>query len=69
VNVDPHESDPRRLTPEEFQAALAKVADVADDGGRLPAQEDEDRQAIWRYLLVLMIGMLIVESAVAARIA
>lgn len=69
VNVDPLESDPRRVTPEEFQAALARVADVADGAGRLPTQEDEDRQAIWRYLLVLMIGMLIVESAVAARIA
>jgi hypothetical protein len=36
---------------------------------QVQARENENRQALWRYLLMFMVVLLIAESAVAARIA
>jgi hypothetical protein len=69
VNVDPAESDPARLTAEEFQTAVTRLEDTAEGDRRVEAREREDSQHIWRYLLALMIAMLIVESVVATRTA
>jgi hypothetical protein len=69
VNVDPSESDPERTTPDEFQASIARLTSVPGAEPRVQAREDENRQAIWRYLLMVMAAILIVESAVATRIA
>lgn len=69
VNVDPRESDPRRLTEEDFRAAVTKVK----EGGRTARVEStrqaEGRQQLWRYLLVLMVTTLVLEGVVAARAA
>jgi hypothetical protein len=69
VNVDPAESNPSRLTADEFQTAVTRLKDTGEAVRRVEAQEREDSQHIWRYLLGLMIAMLIVESVVATRTA
>jgi hypothetical protein len=67
VNVDPAESDPERLTLEEFQAAVTRVKDVSRAADHLEARQQEDRQHVWQYVLGLMVAMLALESVVGAR--
>jgi hypothetical protein len=69
VNVDPAESNPARLTAEEFQTAVTRLKDTGEAHRRVEAREREDSQHMWRYVLALMIAMLLIESYVAARTA
>lgn len=69
VNVDPAESDPSRLTADEFQTAVSRLQDGAATEQRVEARQREESQHLWQYVLALMIAMLIVESAVATRTA
>jgi hypothetical protein len=69
VNVDPAESNPARLTSDEFQTAVTRLKDAAQADERVDAREQEDRQHMWQYVLAAMIAMLIVESVVATRTA
>jgi len=69
VNVDPAESDPGRLRPDEFVAAVTPLGGGAQAGARLQAQEQEERQHIWQYVLALMLAMMVIESWVATRVA
>jgi hypothetical protein len=63
VNVDPRESSTSATTAEEFAAMLEPVEVTAPEG---TAKEEqlEARQSLWQYGLVLMLGVLIVESFV-----
>jgi len=63
VNVDPRESSTSVMTPEEFRAMLEPV-DVAALEGTAKAEQTEARQSLWQYGLILMLGVLIVESFV-----
>jgi hypothetical protein len=67
INVDPREGDPARISPAEFQAAVARLKDVGAMEARLEASQQEDRQHLWLYALMLMLGVLAVEGAVAGR--
>jgi hypothetical protein len=69
VNVDPGESDPSRLTAEEFQTAVNRLQEGGAVAQRVEARQQEESQHLWQYVLGLMIAMLIVESAVATRTA
>ena len=69
INVDPAETDPGRLTPDEFQTAVIRMSDAAPAAAAAQAREREERQHIWQYVLAVMIAMLVMESVVAARIA
>ncbi|MFN7914933.1 MAG: VWA domain-containing protein [Vicinamibacterales bacterium] len=69
VNADPAESDPGRLSPDEFAGAVTSLGTGAQAGARLQARETEERQHIWQYVLAIMLIMLAVESWVAARVA
>lgn len=66
VNVDPRESSPDRLSAEDLQGALDRVAAPPPPAAR-EARQQEDRQHIWRYVLLAMIAMLVAESALATR--
>jgi hypothetical protein len=66
VNPDPRESEPARLAPEAFHEGLAEAADALP-AAVVEARQQEDRQHIWRYALLAMIAMLMVESVVASR--
>jgi aerotolerance regulator-like protein/VWA domain-containing protein len=69
VNVDPAESDPSRLTADEFQTAVNRLQEGAVGDDHVEARQREEGQHLWQYVLGLMIAMLIVESAVAMRTA
>jgi len=69
VNVDPAESDPARLTAEDFTSAVTTLGKGAQAGVALQNQEQEERQHIWQYGLAAMLILLALESFVAARIA
>lgn len=69
INVDPAESDPGRLTPAEFQAAVTRLQDAARAEGRVQDRQQEANQHLWQYALGLMLVVLIAESLVAARTA
>lgn len=64
VNVDERESDPARVSPEEFAAMVATVPARSTDGVDLQARQAEARQSYWQYGLLLMIGALVAESLV-----
>ncbi|MGE3521202.1 MAG: hypothetical protein AB7J63_19845, partial [Vicinamibacterales bacterium] len=68
VNVDPVEIESGRLTPAEFEGAVARLTDAPEATQPLRAREEEDRQHIWQYVLAVMIAMLAAESYVAAKV-
>jgi hypothetical protein len=68
VNADPRESDPSRVTVEEFQSAVTRLKD-AGMAARVEARQQEDRQHLWQYALALMVMTLAVEGFVASRTA
>lgn len=69
VNADPSEADPGRLTMDEFKSAVATLVGGGQSSARLQAEEREERQHIWQYVLGVMLVILLVESWVASRTA
>jgi hypothetical protein len=67
VNVDPAEADADRLSPDEFQAAVSRLLDAGRLTANREAQQDEDNQRIWQYLLGVMLGVMVLESVVSSR--
>ena len=67
VNVDPAESNPGRLSPEEFLTAVTRLQAVARTGEPLRARQAEERQRIWQYVLGVMLAVMAFESVVARR--
>jgi hypothetical protein len=67
LNVDPRESDPARLSVDDFQSAVTRLKDLNAAVTRGEAQEQEDQQHLWRYALVAMAVMLAAEGVLAAR--
>jgi hypothetical protein len=64
VNVDPRESATARMTEEEFRDLVDVVSSAAGGPADLRAQQVESSQGYWRYALMLMLGVLVVESVV-----
>jgi len=69
VNVDSRESDPSRITADEFQVGIVKVQGPGSPQPRLEARQQEERQSLWRYAILVMIAALVAESFLAARTA
>jgi hypothetical protein len=67
VNVDPRESDPTRLSVEEFQAAVTRLKDLGPSESRVEAEQQESRQHLWQYAIALMCAVLAIEGIVASR--
>ncbi|MBM3773307.1 MAG: VWA domain-containing protein [Acidimicrobiia bacterium] len=73
VNVDTRESDGARLTSEQFAASIAPRQPAPDEAGspadprEREARQQEARQGLWRYAILLMMAALAVESVIAAR--
>ena len=67
INVDPAESEPGRLSADEFQTAVTRLKDVSRSAPRLAARQQEEHQHIWQYVLGVMIAAMITETLVAAR--
>jgi hypothetical protein len=67
VNVDARESDPARISADDFQAAVTRLKDAGAAETRASVAEQEGTQHLWQFLLVLMMATLAVEGIVAAR--
>ena len=69
VNVDPRESEPARMSVDEFQAAVAHLKDggAAANNASVAATDEEGRQHLWQYLLGVMMVALALEGVVASR--
>jgi hypothetical protein len=69
VNVDPRESDPVRISVDEFQSAVTRLKDAGGAEARVEARQQEDRQHLWQYAVALMVVLLAAEGMLAARTA
>lgn len=69
VNIDGRESDPARLTDEEFRAAVVPLQASGVPNGLAEARQQEGQQNLWRYAILLVIAVLVAESVVGARAA
>ena len=69
VNVDPRESDPTRISIDEFKSAVTQMKEAAGVEARVEARQQEDRQHLWQYAVALMVMLLAAEGLVAARTA
>jgi hypothetical protein len=69
VNVDPRESAPERLNADQFLATVTRLDDTPVALQGVLSRQQEDRQQIWRYLLVLAMATLVAESFVSRRAA
>jgi hypothetical protein len=67
VNVDPRETDPARLSADEFQSAVMRLKGAGVTETRGEAREQEDEQHLWRYALAAMAVLLAAEGVLAAR--
>jgi hypothetical protein len=75
VNVHPDESRTAPLTSEDLERWGAKVGkpesadEIAARDRRLKSVELENRQKLWRWLILGVLGLLAVETALAGRLA
>jgi aerotolerance regulator-like protein/VWA domain-containing protein len=69
VNVDPRESDPARLSIEDFQSAVTRLKPASTADVPVEARQQEDRQHLWQYVLAFMVLTLAIEGVVASRTA
>ena len=67
MNVDSRESDPSRISADEFLAAVTQLKDAGASDARAGVIEQEASQHLWQFLLALMLITLAVEGVVAAR--
>jgi hypothetical protein len=67
VNVDSRESDPSRISADEFQAAVTHLKNAGATETRASVTGQESTQHVWQFLLASMIAILAVEGIVAAR--
>jgi hypothetical protein len=69
VNVDPREADSTRISADEFQAAVTRLQGGWAAEARVEAGQQEERQHLWQYMVMMMIGVLAIEGLVASRTA
>jgi hypothetical protein len=69
VNVDTKEGDPARISAEDFRSAVTHLGDATGAGSSVAARQQEDRQHLWQYVLVMMVVVLGLEGFVASRTA
>jgi hypothetical protein len=69
VNVDARESNPARLSIDDFQSAVTRLKDSRGLEARGEARQQEDEQHLWRYALAAMAILLAAEGVLAARTA
>jgi len=67
VNVDPRETDPARLSIDDFQSAVTRLKEAGRPEARVEARQQEDNQHLWQYALALMGILLAAEAVVASR--
>jgi len=69
VNVDLKEGDPARISAEDFRSTVTHLGDGNGSESSVAARQQEDRQHLWQYVLVMMVVVLGLEGFVASRTA
>ena len=64
VNVDTRESGTSRLTRQEFEGMVDRVSLASEARAEVRARQVESRQSWWRLGLMVMLGVLVVESVI-----
>jgi hypothetical protein len=67
INVDPAESEPARLSVDEFGSAIARLKEAGVAEARNVELGRESSQHLWQYALAAMMVALAVEGVVARR--
>jgi Aerotolerance regulator N-terminal/von Willebrand factor type A domain len=67
INVDPAESEPARLSVDEFGSAIARLKEAGVAEARSEELNREFSQHLWQYALAAMMVALAVEGVVARR--
>lgn len=65
VNVDPRESDVRRMTAAEFEQVIARSRGSA--GATADARQSEQQQGLWRLAVAAVVGLLLTEGLLGVR--
>lgn len=68
VNVDPRESNPRRMTEDAFQAGISRLQAAAVTEAQAEARRQEDGQGLWWYGLLLLVVSLAAEGLLGRRL-
>jgi hypothetical protein len=68
VNVDPGESDPARMTAEQFAGSIVRRNEAAATVAASEAAHREEQQRLWRYGLMAMLVSLVGEAALGRRL-
>ena len=68
VNVDPRESDPMKMTADQFVGSVRKVKDSEAPMAQAGAAQQEDRQRLWRFGLMAVMAGLVAEGALGRRL-
>jgi hypothetical protein len=69
INIDPAETDPARLSAEEFLSAVTRVQDSGRQQRQVEERQREEGQRLWQYVLGVMLLALIAETVLASRTA
>ena len=68
INVDPRESDPARMSADDFRAGVSRLNASATRLAQDAAREQEDSQQLWQYVLLLMVVGLAAEGMLGRRL-
>jgi hypothetical protein len=68
VNVDPRESDPARMTADDFRAGVSRLNASAARAASTEARDQEDGQRLWQYALLMMVVSLAAEGMLGRRL-
>jgi hypothetical protein len=68
VNVDPRESDPARMSPDDFRAGISRLNASAARAASTEARGQEDGQRLWQYALLMMVVSLAAEGMLGRRL-
>jgi len=68
VNVDPRESDPARMSVDDFRAGVSRLNATAARQMGSASREQEDGQRLWQYALLMMVVSLAAEGMLGRRL-
>jgi hypothetical protein len=68
VNVDPRESDPARMSADDFRAGVLRLNASAAREASTEARDQEDGQRLWQYALLMMVVSLAAEGMTGRRL-
>ena len=68
INVDPRESDPSRMSADDFRAGVSRLNASAAGQAGTGTRDQEDGQRLWQYALLMMVVSLAAEGMLGRRL-